>query len=708
MQTEYDLTPEPDNPTRRILIFLGGCLGLLACIICVGITAVVGYFTWQAYEQEQGIAQFATDVPIFTPTAVTPTATPTFTLQYTPSTTEEADTVLGSNAVTPTAVPTTTLPVPRYNLDVPPEIDQSPIPERAFDDLERFLAADFPYRDYYEVAKRLGNYNVGERTTTRPEYHVGDTQTFKVDNEPLYATLAGVTDHAYFWVENGIELDKTAVVAAANYFETDYYPLITNLFGTVWTPGIDNDPRFTLLHMIGSVDAIELGYFTDVNEYPTTIYSDSNEQEMIYLNMAQMDVGSALYFGTLVHEIQHLIQWHMDANETAWLNEGLSQLAEIYVGLETATTEEYLYYPETPLNDWSYDSEEIDAHYAAAYLFAVYIWEQLGDTAVQELARHPANGLAAVNSVLQGYAPDRSLADFTADFAAANYVRDLDAGERYYYEHLHTIPPSSQIYLNDVPLNTIDWLDQFSVHYATLDFSGSVNIQFAGNTVATVIDAPPPQAEQMWLAPPQSDTDAKLTAVVDLTAVNQAMLRFNTWYDLEEQWDFAYITLSTDEGATWQILSSVFEKAGEYGVAWNGRSDQQNGNDQGWLKETVSLNEYVGQQVWLRFEVVTDVASNGRGFALSNITIPELESHILDWTAEGFVQTGWQLPQQWRVRLIQKGGNGLPPQVLPLPLDDLNQGQWLVDIGPNGAVLVITPLTPFMDQPATYWLNIGK
>jgi hypothetical protein len=195
---------------------------------------------------------------------------------------------------------------------------------------------------------------------------------------------------------------------------------------------------------------------------------------------------------------------------------------------------------------------------------------------------------------------------------------------------------------------------------------------------------------------------------VDLTTVNQATLRFNTWYDLEEQWDFAYITLSTDEGATWQILSSVYEKAGEYGVAWNGRSDQQNGNDQGWLKETVSLNEYVGQQVWLRFEVVTDVASNGRGFALSNITIPELESHILDWTAEGFVQTGWQLPQQWRVRLIQKGGNGLPPQVLPLPLDDLNQGQWLVDIGPNGAVLVITPLTPFMDQPATYWLNIGK
>jgi hypothetical protein len=197
--------------------------------------------------------------------------------------------------------------------------------------------------------------------------------------------------------------------------------------------------------------------------------------------------------------------------------------------------------------------------------------------------------------------------------------------------------------------------------------------------------------------------------VVDLTAVNQATFRFNTWYDLEEQWDFAYLTISTDEGATWQVLSSVYEEAGEYGPAWNGRSDQQNGHDRGWLKEAVSLNNYGGQQVWLRFEVVTDSAVTGRGFALSDITIPELGEQPLMWTAEGFVQTGgWQLPQQWRVRLIQKGGNGSTPQVLPLPLDDLNQGQWPVDLSPNGAVLVITPLTPFMDQPATYWLNIGK
>jgi hypothetical protein len=701
MHTEFELTPEPNNRTRQALIFLGGCLTFMACITCVGLTALVGFAAWQVYEQQE-LAGQATDIPISITTAAIPTPTPTFTLQDAASPTTNTNTILEADNVPPTAT------IPPFNLNVPPEIDQSPIPEQAFEELNSFLTADYPYRDYYELARRLGNYDVGERTTTGRVYGVGDNETFYADGEPMEATLAVITDHAYFWVENGIDLDKTAVVAAANTFESEYYPLITDLFGAVWTPGVDNDPRFALLHMIGSTDAVELGYFTDINQYPTTIHSDSNEQEMLYLNMAQMDIGSDLYFGTLVHEVQHLIQWHMDANETIWLNEGLSQLAEIYVGLDTSTTEEYLRHPETRLNNWSYEADEIDAYYAAAYLYTVYIWEQLGDTAIQELSRHPANGLEAVNSILQGYAPDRSLADFTADFAVANYLDDPTAGPQYNYEQIDLGQPSSEIYLNDIPLNTTSTLDQFGVHYITLDFSGSINIQFAGSTVVNVIDSPPPQGGQMWFAPPQNDTNAQLTAVVDLTAVKQATLRFNTWYDLEEQWDFAYMTISTDRGATWQILSSVYEEAGEYGPAWNGRSDQQNGDDQGWLEEAVSLNSYAGQQVWLRFEVVTDSAVTGRGFAVSDITVPELGDQPLTWTAEGFVQTGWQLPQQWRVRLIQKGGGSLTPQVLTLPLDDLNQGHWPVDISSNGGVLVIIPLTPFMDQPASYWLNIGK
>ncbi|MCA9962165.1 MAG: hypothetical protein KC443_24185, partial [Anaerolineales bacterium] len=73
------------------------------------------------------------------------------------------------------------------------------------------------------------------------------------------------------------------------------------------------------------------------------------------------------------------------------------------------------------------------------------------------------------------------------------------------------------------------------------------------------------------------------------------------------------------------------------------------------------------------------------------------------WDTQGFVQTGWQLPQQWQVQLIQLGD---VPTVQTLPLNDLNQGQLEVKLGSDGGVLVIMPLTPFTSNPGTYWLNL--
>jgi hypothetical protein len=51
---------------------------------------------------------------------------------------------------------------------------------------------------------------------------------------------------------------------------------------------------------------------------------------------------------------------------------------------------------------------------------------------------------------------------------------------------------------------------------------------------------------------------------------------------------------------------------------------------------------------------------------------------------------------------------GATPRVTQLPLNQLNQGQWQTTIGKSGGVLAITPLTPFVDSPANYWLKIEQ
>ena len=539
---------------------------------------------------------------------------------------------------------------------------------------------------------------------------MGDVEIFYNGEERIEAELLEISKHAYFWVETGLDVDLADLSEAAETFETQYFEPTIEIFGSYWNPGVDQDPRISILHVSTGTSG-ELGRFNSVDEYPRTLYRDSNEQEIVYLSMEELDVGENLYYGTLVHELQHLIQWHQDPSEALWVNEGLSQLSEIMVGLYTADTRDYLLDPDTPLNTWNFDEPELYAHYSASYLFLVYFWEQLGDPAVQELARHPANGMAGINQILSEYLPDVTLTEFVGNWAAANFIDDVVAGLDYYYDSLDFRKPTFIEVASDLPFTNDGELPQFGVHYIDLlDLRGPVQLKFAGDTVQDLTSAPPVSGSQMWFAPPVDEMNAQLTASFDLTAVSSATLEYDIWYELEEDYDYAYVSISTDNGASWDILITENSNAGEFGPAYNGESSDF--DKSGWIRESISLNEYTGQTVLIRFEVLTDSDITEKGVALDNIAIPELNGYITTvedggsgWQVQGFVPIGHQLPQQWSVQLIQDGPE---PKIVPVELDEFNQAQLDVEIGKGGAVLVIVPTTPFTRETANYWLSIEE
>ena len=495
------------------------------------------------------------------------------------------------------------------------------------------------------------------------------------------------------------------VQEAADKFETEYYAPLTHLFGSVWTPGIDNDPRITILHTKEAVDA-ELGHFTSEDEYPRRLFSQSNEQEMIYLNMGELRLNSNFYYGTLVHEVQHLIQWNVDSSEAVWLNEGLSQLAEIYLGYDdTADSDDYLEEPDTRLNSWNYEDDQVYRHYAASYLFAVYLWEQLGDEAIQDLSRHPANGLAGVHAILRQYKPDMTLEQFLANWAVANYLDDPDAGSLFAYENLRLKRPSMKHTLDrDESLDTVNEINQFGVHYIDLnDLRGETTITFAGDTAVNLFENAPTNGQQVWYAPAVNEMNATLTIPFDLTNAESATLEYDVWHQLEDEYDFAYVSISTDDGQSWELLFPDDATAGEYGPSYNGQSD-------GWINEKISLDTYVGNDVLVRWDALTESSIAEQGFAIDDIGIPELdifydvETDLQGWQADGFLPVGHQIPQQWSVMFIEE--NGPEPIVTQLVLNDLHQGKWTIDIGKGGGVLAIMPQTPFVSSSANYWLNI--
>lgn len=692
-------------------LFIFGCLGLLACLAMM-LVGAVGYFILaDDPTPEVAIASPAPLPTMTTPLASAPTPLPPTAVPASPTaTTLNTNPSFGRPTVANDDQNSKLQPTPLPTLAVnpPAAIIQQPVPPYAAANLDALLGATYPPHNYFDAVERLALLDLGSRTVTKPSYEVGDRETFFAGENKVEAKLMAATDHAYFWVETSLNFDQEDVDFAAEQLESYYYPLVSDLFGEAWQPGVDNDPHFSILHLDDVDNSDELGYFTDLDEYPRTLYSDSNEQEMIYLNMSQLELNEDLYFGTLVHEMQHLSQWHIDPNETAWLNEGISQLVELYVGLDTVDTAPYLEAPEVGLNSWSYDEQTIDAHYANAYLFSVYFWEQLGETAVRELVRHPANGLAAVWDLLPKY-DARSLSEFVLDWAVAVYLDDPTAGTAYGFTELDLERPSfiHQIRLPNREITGT--LDPFGVHYYDLFFPGLTTITFVGDTTATLFDDPTNEHGTVWFAADDNEVNGQLTAVFDLHNLNTATLTFDAWYDLEEEWDFGYVSVSTDGGDNWELLLPGHAVEGTYGPGFNGRSADTPDAHNGWVSETIYLDDYAGQLILLRFELFTDSSGPSRGLALDNIAIDELgysttvDDNQGEWTAVGFVQTEATLAQQWGVAIIQYGEQ---TQVTQLPLNSFNQGQWTVELGPGGGTLVLIPLTPFIDTPANYWLKV--
>jgi len=85
--------------------------------------------------------------------------------------------------------------------------------------------------------------------------------------------------------------------------------------------------------------------------------------------------------------------------------------------------------------------------------------------------------------------------------------------------------------------------------------------------------------------------DSRLTRRVDLRGVADATLDFQAWYDLEDQFDYVYLSASSDNGKTWQILpgrQTTPDRAtgNNYGMGWTGSSGSN------WIDEEVDLSAF--------------------------------------------------------------------------------------------------------------------
>lgn len=579
-----------------------------------------------------------------------------------------------------------------------------------------------PPRDLVTLAAELTGLDAPRvaRTTAAP-YQVGDVETFWFKNlaagrsEQIEARLAVRTAALNLWVQTGARVADADLQAAAAVLEQQVLPTNRAFFGQEWSPGIDGDVRINVLHL-KELGGVGIAYFSAADEVVSAINPYSNERELLYVSLKDVKVGDDLYFATIAHELQHLIQWHTDQNEAAWLEEGLSELAVHVNGYPTGREKTYAENPDIPLTNLRQEPDVIAHHYAASFLFAAYFRDRFGEAATQALVRHPEGSMAGVAAVLADVAPDMTPDALFADWLAASYLQGIGRGTGVYRYDTVSLPPLATTDVGSLPAAGSATVSQYGADYLRIRGAAPVTAVFTGTQQVPAFGAPAHSGQLAWVSYPADKSAMHLTRAFDLRGLDQATLTFWTWYAIEEGWDYAYLAVSADDGRSWQLLETPSTTAANpqgnsFGPGYTGISG--GGAAPVWVRETADLTPYAGHEILLRFLYITDDAVHDAGFAIDDVAIPELgfaddaESPDAGWVAAGFVRMTDMLPQRFLALLILPGDE---VRVEPLPLDATQRARWHIPLSPANpeAILVIAGLTPFTAAPAAYAYEITQ
>lgn len=156
-------------------------------------------------------------------------------------------------------------------------------------------------------------------------------------------------------------------------------------------------------------------------------------------------------------------------------------------------------------------------------------------------------------------------------------------------------------------------------------------------------------------------TDRTLTLSQSFDTLSGATLNFSTWYDIEIEWDYGFVEVSTDGGSTWFAIPGSITNTSynpNSSTAWAnslGTVTSSNavitGSSSGWVSASFSLPVVADLQI--RFNYYTDEAVNGQGWFIDDVAVngfsDGFEGGSVNWDLGGWTITTGLFDNDWLV-----------------------------------------------------------
>lgn len=254
------------------------------------------------------------------------------------------------------------------------------------------------------------------------------------------------------------------------------------IFGNL--PDVDHNGKLYVLlidvrdgYTAGESETYVAGYFDPLDQMRPS--EEGNYSDIIYIDTNPASVYADETLGIVAHELQHLIHFAADRDETTWLNEGMSELAPRILGLPSHAFVLYLHDTNRPLNQ--FDDSLTD--YAKVGLWTFYNYRRFGSDFIKTVVQQSGNSLQSYEDALKAMGYSKITKEqLLIDWFIANLINDPALQEgKYSYFGAHIADLFSDHFSGNFTDNQEVQIELQPAAAEYIQFYAGMNLQFRLN-----------------------------------------------------------------------------------------------------------------------------------------------------------------------------------------------------------------------------------